>query len=283
MHKQNKGFTLIEIIIVLVVIAIIAAISIPLTIGYINKAKNSKALSECSDVVQASQSVAIELFGQNKLSNNNILMQTEYKNKIIELSESSGNLVNVTLDITNGTILTLSYLSSDLITVNYKYDNNPKYTIYNITVFSAPDYNIQAEKLLIQYDILSEYSQRDKQTQALQKEFLKENNNEYPKLSQSEQDMMSNLKFLSPGTLNWRPIISSTGEVFLAGSTADITKSNPLSYVIYYNNNFYYWYHFNTVKSSYVSDSNFNINLLDNTKTVLGPNDTTGAWLVYVS
>jgi len=283
MIKNKKGFTLIEIIIVLVVIAIVAAIAIPSLIGYIDKAKKSKALSECHDVVQAAQTVSIQLYGQNKLDNKNVLMQTEYKDKIISLSETSGNILSIDIDPSSGTILKLSYLSSEYFSVNYDATTEPNYTIDTVTSASAPDYNAEADKILIQSNILTTISQRNKQTQALQKAFLAEYNNSYPILSSEEQEMMTSLNFSSPGTLNWRPIISSTGEVFLAGSTADITKPNPLSYVIYYNGNYYYWFHYNVVKSSYVSDSNFNIQLLDNTKTTLGVNDTTGAWLVYVN
>lgn len=45
-RKNKKGFTLIEIIVVLVILAIILAISVPAITGYIDEAKNAKYLAQ---------------------------------------------------------------------------------------------------------------------------------------------------------------------------------------------------------------------------------------------
>ncbi len=44
-RKNNKAFTLVELIVVLIILALLAAILIPSLIGYIDKAKNGKYLS----------------------------------------------------------------------------------------------------------------------------------------------------------------------------------------------------------------------------------------------
>lgn len=279
--NNRKGFTLTEIIVVLVVIAVLAAITIPSSIGYINKAKQSKAVAECQEVVHASQIVAVDLYSKNELLNENDLLNDENKNQILSLSETAGSIISIDYDINTSKILNLSYLSSNDLLVHYDADTESLYSIDNKIPDSAPDYTVVAERILIDEEILSTYNQRNKQTQALQVAFLEENEEVYPVLSASEQQMMKELRYTTPENLNWRPIISATGEIFLAGSTADVSKPNPLSCVIYYNGN-YYWYHYNTVKTSYVSDSSFNINLLDSTKTTLGATDLNGAWLVYV-
>lgn len=53
MKKDHKGFTLIEVIVVLVILAIMAAILIPSLIGYIDKAREQTIISETRMIVNA--------------------------------------------------------------------------------------------------------------------------------------------------------------------------------------------------------------------------------------
>lgn len=66
MKKNQKGFTLVEVIVVLVILAIMAAILIPSLIGYIDKARTNTVQSECRSVVQAAQTLASEAYAKNK-------------------------------------------------------------------------------------------------------------------------------------------------------------------------------------------------------------------------
>lgn len=58
--KNKKGFTMIEMIVVLVIIAILAAAAIPTMIGYVNRARESGLISEARIGFVAAQSVATE-------------------------------------------------------------------------------------------------------------------------------------------------------------------------------------------------------------------------------
>ncbi|MEG0290032.1 MAG: prepilin-type N-terminal cleavage/methylation domain-containing protein [Erysipelotrichaceae bacterium] len=58
--KDVKGFTLVEIIVVLLVIAILAAISIPTMIGYVEEARESEYIAQARTAYVAAQTVAIK-------------------------------------------------------------------------------------------------------------------------------------------------------------------------------------------------------------------------------
>ena len=55
MERKNKGFTLVEIIVVLLIIAILAAIAIPTCQGYLEESRESRDLINvrvaCTDII----------------------------------------------------------------------------------------------------------------------------------------------------------------------------------------------------------------------------------------
>ncbi len=63
--KKNKGFTLVELIVVLVILAILSAILVPTLTGYIEQARNKKDLRNAKALMEATQAAFVELYAIN--------------------------------------------------------------------------------------------------------------------------------------------------------------------------------------------------------------------------
>ena len=87
---NNKGFTLIEIIVVLVIISILMTIAMPSIFGYTQKGQETAAISECRSVVTA----AIQELSDKYVKTGNREFDSDVINKSLALSNVEGYVQN---------------------------------------------------------------------------------------------------------------------------------------------------------------------------------------------
>ncbi|MEG1538238.1 MAG: prepilin-type N-terminal cleavage/methylation domain-containing protein [Clostridiales bacterium] len=106
---NKKGFTLVEVIVVLVILAILAAVLIPTLTGYIDKANERVVVSECRSAVMAAQTLASEAYGTKEALSTAVTTA-----KIEALAElAAGTVSGIAYDTANDhKIVTLVYTSN---------------------------------------------------------------------------------------------------------------------------------------------------------------------------
>ena len=86
-RMDDKGFTLVEMIVVLVIIAVLASAIVPSLTGYINRANKEKAVSETRSLVMAAQTVISDAYANGSLD---AILAQEAPDAIAEIRELAG-------------------------------------------------------------------------------------------------------------------------------------------------------------------------------------------------
>lgn len=88
LSKDNKGFTLVEMIVVLVILAILAAILVPALLGYIDEAKQKQYVLHGKSAYTAAQSVASEMYAAGvEISTTNLSATSTYGKRIADIAD----------------------------------------------------------------------------------------------------------------------------------------------------------------------------------------------------
>ena len=120
--KNKKGFTLIEIIVVLVIIALLAAATVPAMIGFVNDARGKAYAAEARVVLVAAQATVTEMVADGKdpekITLADIKGQEYFKNIVAEdvdggldaftnIKIKGNRIISVEYTSTNGYVVTI--------------------------------------------------------------------------------------------------------------------------------------------------------------------------------
>lgn len=121
MAGRRKGFTLVEVIVVLVILAILAAILIPSMTGWIDKAKEKRLIVACRTCVLAAQTLASKAYGEDGVKT------PPEGAAVVDYAGVKGIASGITLDTASVAIDSLTY-SEGAEDVTYTRLPSPHYT-----------------------------------------------------------------------------------------------------------------------------------------------------------
>lgn len=103
---NKKGMTLVEVIVVLVILAILAAVLIPTMVGYIDKANQKTILAEARSVLLAAQTIESELYAEEDTLNET--EDTELLKRVTDLAGVAEGSVSG-IKASNGKVTEITY------------------------------------------------------------------------------------------------------------------------------------------------------------------------------
>lgn len=103
--NHKKGFSLVELIVVLVIMAILAALLIPSLTGYIEKSKEKSAVEEARQVTLAAESGYVEWFAKHGDKQPNNGDRPNIGNSILEYTKTDCGITRYSPDTTGSNLL----------------------------------------------------------------------------------------------------------------------------------------------------------------------------------
>lgn len=290
----SGGFTLVELIVVLVILGILAAIMVPALLGWIDKARNQDAILECRNVVMAAQAQVAEEYGRKSVSiaeMENIINSEESVEKILKVAAADNGgagIRNRSIRLDEHMILTdLVYTTGKNIRVIYDRNYNPVYRIDDGGKYTAdvPGYHAQTvdikpekwdETHFLENDkkLKEEYAKyfssvtnigemKNNSSKRLQIAYL-EQYGEFPEVAWEQIHLPAGVKTPEDKAV-WKPIVTKEGSVIMVADTKN-EVGNALAAVIYCDGKYYYHegYSSGSITKASIGDKDFSIDNLQN-------------------
>lgn len=124
MRRNKKGFTLIEIIVVVVILTVLMAVAVPTVLSYIDTANEAPALAECRAIITATQKRVVDKYAQTR--NENISINSDDIEWIEKFVDDVTGQIQGSVTIKNKEVKRLLYKASNGLYVLY---DNQTFTI----------------------------------------------------------------------------------------------------------------------------------------------------------
>lgn len=118
MKLKRRGFTLVEVIVGMSVVALLAALSIAPLVSYIDKANQQRAIIETRAVVLSAS------FNYNKLEQVGTIDDSNWINEVIRFADVDGQIIEIVEE--GNEVIYLHYRSNDNIDVIYDVKESEK-------------------------------------------------------------------------------------------------------------------------------------------------------------
>ena len=268
--KDKDGFTLVELIVVLVILGILIALLVPSLTGYIDKARKKTKLAECRQVVTAVQTELSELYGAAESADLTTLtsMINAQKDMVLKLSEAPGEIVGDIEVQDKAAVKRLMYEAKDGTRVIYEKGHEPEYWVedagagyskdapgywrwasglspdeYSVDVFL--DENGKVKDEYKEYFGEQAYNVRNSASRRLQAAYLKK----YGSYQKVNWDHI-NVPVAIPEDRDeyvWKPIVAKGNETILVAERGGQMGQSRAA-VIYYSGKYYYHPNWNGTK-----------------------------------
>lgn len=261
----SGGFTLVELIVVLVILGILAAIMVPALLGWIDKAREKKYLLEARNVVLATQTVATGEYAAGKFTGNATLFINDHKEEIFRIADiavgGSNDIREMEFqkdgdDNWVAIVKRLVYRTADNMIIVYDVAGNPVYQIGE--EIGAPAYDSNWPEIITDY--IKNNNLSYKGTSTMRKAVKEAHGGKFPELTAGEKKLVNthSSAIQNMGNidqLTWKPVeVSGAKNNFVLIANDSDSESNINAYVVYYNGNYYAC--LNKVGNKYKFDNN---------------------------